>query len=592
MSKVKLDRNTGDSGRVEDPTLVEPMTEGLDAAKREGVGKPTVSPRRTPGGQSWTGAAIATIGLSVAVALIGVLVGLLLGFVTVHLISGFSKQLVVFIVPAAVLSLMLVVMGVRVALPARPKPRLRFGGRGLRRWLVGIAVISAGALLVPAVAEYRSCGWRVKLDDRASVSGCNFSGENLSGLDNPGADLSGANLEGADLTEAKLGRANLLEAKLDGAELAQADLSGANLDLAELARADLSGANLEGAELAEANLSKANLEGAELAEARFFGANLEDSEATNVHLSNADLSRANLEGAELGGADLSGANLERADLAEADLSGANLEGARLPDATGSGADLSRARLSGASLERAELPDANLSGANLERAQLMDVQLPGADLSRATLAGAVLTALDLAGADLEGVRGLPDRTLARALGVRLSGLARALTNRDIVLEERSSVLRAFGKVCRGGRVPAASRYPRGGYRPIVVCGANGRPLTGRAVPKKWAPPAVRFGQLVARVGRPRRQSVGSCGPYVRTGAGPGAPSYTVSRYRFVRQAKVLAARTGKAVSERTFTGSEPPPCQQTVTTSGGPPPDQFGSRPSFGRVRAWLSGFVD
>ena len=87
--------------------------------------------------------------------------------------------------------------------------------------------------------------------ERATKSGANLRG----------ADLSCANLSGADLRGADLSGADLSHANLRGADLSCADLSHANLRGADLSGADLSCANLSGADLSCANPSGKKLVG-------------------------------------------------------------------------------------------------------------------------------------------------------------------------------------------------------------------------------------------------------------------------------------------------------------------------------------------
>lgn len=141
------------------------------------------------------------------------------------------------------------------------------------------------------------------------LSGRDFRGACLIGVDKRGADLFNADFSNADLTDAKLADADLRGANLRGADLTGADLSGA-----DLFGADLSGACFESARLVGADLKGANLTGAD-----FYNANLSDTDLFNVDLSGACLENSNLEDADLREADLSGASLNGANLINADI---------------------------------------------------------------------------------------------------------------------------------------------------------------------------------------------------------------------------------------------------------------------------------
>jgi uncharacterized protein YjbI with pentapeptide repeats/DNA-binding NarL/FixJ family response regulator len=113
----------------------------------------------------------------------------------------------------------------------------------------------------------------------------------FTGMDLAGAELSGAILANANFREVDLSDAGLAEARLDGSDfryatLSAADLAGANLGVASLRHAKLDLANLEGAILRGTDLS-----GARFAKAKLAGADMKGAMLVGADLSQADLSR-------------------------------------------------------------------------------------------------------------------------------------------------------------------------------------------------------------------------------------------------------------------------------------------------------------
>ncbi|MCG3134353.1 MAG: hypothetical protein HMLKMBBP_01659 [Planctomycetes bacterium] len=104
----------------------------------------------------------------------------------------------------------------------------------------------------------------------------------LSGAEFSGADLSGLNLRGAYLFDARLGGANLRGADLSGAKLIRADLCAVDLHGANLCHASLRGANLSAAHLDNVTFIDTNL-----ADADFNGASLQDTRFLRVDLGGA-----------------------------------------------------------------------------------------------------------------------------------------------------------------------------------------------------------------------------------------------------------------------------------------------------------------
>jgi len=335
---------------------------------------------------------------------------------------------------------------------------------------------------------------------------------------------------------------------MDGASARDADLTSATLAGADLHDADMEGAVLAGADLRRLDLTRTGLGDVVLREARLDGVNL---------------AFAALRGVDLRGASLAGANVTSGALAGANLSGAILDGAALTRAGLSEADLSDASLHGTDLTGAVLDGASLSGASLE-----DIQL--------------------AGATLVGATGLEDSTLASGLDVEPVALGGALTEQGIRLEPRAAILRSLGQACRGGPVSAAAGFPQGKFHPLVILDGDGRPgeFTGRAVDAGWEPMAVRFAQLVVCVHDEEQDPVEVC-PYVLENGG----SATITRLQNHRQLRVVDARNGSAVLDRTFQGSVPDFCPFQETFFDHHETIE-GSHVGFDKLRPDIEGFVE
>lgn len=203
-----------------------------------------------------------------------------------------------------------------------------------------------------------------------NLSGKDFTGLDLSGLNFKRADLTKADLFGTDLTDASMAGVDLRGAKLDRATIIRTDFSGANLDGATILvpaaflRADVAGR--EAPNFSRAKLNKARVighfrqvdfRGADPAGADFSPLTKFTNPAypasrrtafrscnfTDSKLTGAVLSHAVLEFSMFVNADLSGANLTDADLTKADLTNANLEGADVSGANFDSADLRQVR---------------------------------------------------------------------------------------------------------------------------------------------------------------------------------------------------------------------------------------------------------
>lgn len=119
------------------------------------------------------------------------------------------------------------------------------------------------------------------------LSGANFTGANLAGINLSNADLSGANLTGTNLGSANLTDCKLYNSNLTGVNFTDANLTRANFLATNMQYVNLRNANLNQALLQEANLNYAILNGANLQSANLLLANLEGADLQNANLTNA-----------------------------------------------------------------------------------------------------------------------------------------------------------------------------------------------------------------------------------------------------------------------------------------------------------------
>lgn len=376
--------------------------------------------------------------------------------------------------------------------------------RSFARYAVAVVAVT-GLSASSFIAAASSCENR--LGPGADVSGCDFNHRVLAGRDLRKVQLAGANLNGADLSDAKLDGANL-----SGADLRGANLSGSSLRKVSLTRAQMTGAAMSFATLDAADMSSAVLVQAQLNDARLVGARFD--------------------AATLDAVNLNGADLDRAVLTKATVSGSTLRKTRL---TG-------VNFSGATIVGSDLRDAVLNGATLDGAQLENLRMEGVSLMKAT--------------------GLPDTMLARGLGVAATGLAETLIRRNIRMESREGIRLAMGAACRGKPVPGAGVFPAGSFHPMVVATSNGS-LSQDPSERAWEPMALRFGQLVACVGNEIEETVQLC-PYVTLDA--RRQRRIVTRVRYSRSIKIVAARTATVIANEVVRGGEPNSCPAVTSAS--------------------------
>lgn len=222
----------------------------------------------------------------------------------------------------------------------------------------------------------------------------------LSGCDFTGCDLSGASFVDAHLNGARLNRCNLTRTDFSHAHMARASLSESELGWARFSHAELIGADLRRIKARAANFSNALLLRARMNEADCLGAMMQGINATAAQLESANLECADLTGASLVNANMSGANGSWANMADARLNWAIM---------------SWCLLEAADLENANLTGAVLHSANLSFANLNDAILTGTDLYFATLSGARLP-LELPSARITSSR-LTSQTYSRSQWTR-------------------------------------------------------------------------------------------------------------------------------------------------------------------------------
>ncbi|MCC7146253.1 MAG: pentapeptide repeat-containing protein [Phycisphaeraceae bacterium] len=256
-----------------------------------------------------------------------------------------------------------------------------------------------------------------------TMTGWDFSGQNLTSADFGTANLSNANFAGANLTGVKMVTvtgANFTNAQITGldfgsgstttgltpaqlistANYAQHDLHGINFARALFDGLDLSGQNLTGVKAQYATLTNVDFSGADLTNADFYYGDVTGSDFTNATITGVSLPATHFTVDQL--------------YSTASYAGHNLQGVYFCDIL-TGANLSNQNLTNAILRSSTLIDANLNGANLSNT----------DLHRTNFTNATFVNTEIAGADLsEAVGFTPDQLYATANYQRgdLSGIS--------------------------------------------------------------------------------------------------------------------------------------------------------------------------
>ena len=176
----------------------------------------------------------------------------------------------------------------------------------------------------------------------ANCTGCDFSGQNLSGRSfrgqrMNGSDFSRANLQNADFSNTVMVGADFSRANLRGANFAHAVLTGCDFSHADLTDVNFTGAQVMGCDVNARSLSPSQA-GTLLRACRsgcdFSGANLQNQDLHGIDLTGIDLS-----GADLRGANLSGGSFSGVDFAHARMDGARVDGANFTGCDFSGVDI-------------------------------------------------------------------------------------------------------------------------------------------------------------------------------------------------------------------------------------------------------------
>ena len=261
----------------------------------------------------------------------------------------------------------------------------------------------------------------------------------------------------------------------------------------------------------------------------------EPSEPVATDHTAADLARADFYAQSLQGVGFDRANLRRASFVEAELGGATFVGA----------DLRKADFSYANLSGADLRDSDLTGALFDQTVLRDADLRGATLDGVSFSSAI---------------GVTEGWLARTLGVPEARLAYELHDRRIRLGFVDEYGSGIERACKGRGIAAAGRYQGGaGFHPMVVVGPPDAAWNAKATRRRWDPMAMRYLELVACAEELKPQKIESCGLY----AGGGF-SNVVYQAREHWRIRVVEARTGRVLYERSYLGSEPKgDCPSTV-----------------------------
>jgi uncharacterized protein YjbI with pentapeptide repeats len=199
-----------------------------------------------------------------------------------------------------------------------------------------------------------------------------------------GRDFSGKNLDGVDFTHAKLRGANFSGASLKGAEFDHADCEEANF----------AGAALDRASFQETRCRAANFTDASAVDARFVKTDLSAASAARLAADRAEWDEAALPGASLRGARLQGGLIKNLSASGLDAEGADFSDANCMDCDFSGANFRGANWKTALISGARLEGADLRAANLNETTMMGgTRLTGADLSGANLKGGDFRAVD-------------------------------------------------------------------------------------------------------------------------------------------------------------------------------------------------------
>lgn len=192
----------------------------------------------------------------------------------------------------------------------------------------------------------------------ANCTGCDFSGQNLSGR-----SFHGQRMNGPDFSRANLQNADFSNSVMVGADFSRANLRGANF-----ANAVLTGCDFSHADVTNVNFTGAQVMGCDV--------NARSLSATQA----GDLIRACRSGCDFSGANLQNQDLHGVNLTGVDLSGADLRGANLSGGSFSGVDFSHARMDGAKVDGSNFTGCDFSGVDIRSANFDKATFTGTKFS--------------------------------------------------------------------------------------------------------------------------------------------------------------------------------------------------------------------
>ncbi len=142
---------------------------------------------------------------------------------------------------------------------------------------------------------------------------------------------------------------------------------------------------------------------------------------------------------------------------------------------------------------------------------------------------------------------------------------------------------LGLVCMGAPISAAAPYAGSGLHPAVLEDEHSEwpsESWSDQIPEAWSPARSEEAQLVVCVGEIEDISLEVC-PY-NLGS-------DITRYRRDLPVRILEARTGNLVAQKTFVGSDPRHCQATENMNTTV---LYGEIASYSEVETWFRQYVE
>lgn len=215
-----------------------------------------------------------------------------------------------------------------------------------------------------------------------------------------------------------------------------------------------------------------------------------------------------------------------------------------------------------------------------------------------LAGVAAFTLAGSAAIAVGVGRLVKPAVGIAAGVALVALAivlfvrgrSATASRDQGFADRRTRAEAVWPACNGTPVPAAAARSDRGPRPTIVINidSEGGHYEWAANDDAWLPVSVETTQLVACF-KTEKKLVTACSYQSSTGS-----PQTQGVYQYVITGKVVEAKTGKVLGEKTFEGSRPDEkCADSVSVKKGELlKDKSGGMPNDRDQLTFVRGFAE